>query len=218
MPPELNFWLGHQGYEYLDLGRLWQIALFLGILFWLVLMLRAMVPALRKDGDKNLVALLCVSVIAIGLFYGSGLFYGERTHISIMEYWRWWVVHLWVEGIFEVFATAALAFIFASMGLVSKRLATAAALVSASLFMVGGVPGTFHHLYFSGPPTSVMAICAAFSALEVVPLIFLVYDAWLLCTYLFPPPWLLSFTFPLLCFVSFPFFSLLCSLFFFFFS
>src|SRR3546814_15093583 len=83
MPPEHNFWFGHQGYEYLDLGRFWQIALFLGILFWLVLMLRAMVPALRKDGDKNLVALLCVSVIAIGLFYGSGLFYGERTHISI---------------------------------------------------------------------------------------------------------------------------------------
>src|SRR3546814_2202765 len=95
-----------------------------------------------------------------------------------MEYWRWWVVHLWVEGIFEVFATAALAFIFASMGLVSKRLATAAALVSASLFMVGGVPGTFHHLYFSGTPTSVMAIGAAFSALEVVPLIVLGYEAW----------------------------------------
>src|SRR3546814_18955017 len=115
MPPELNFWLGHQGYEYLDLGRLWQIALFLGILFWLVLMLRAMVPALRKDGDKNLVALLCVSVIAIGLFYGSGLFYGERTHLSIMEYCRWGGVQLWVEGILGVFATAVLGFFFASL-------------------------------------------------------------------------------------------------------
>ena len=146
IPPELNFWLGHQGYEYLDLGRLWQIALFIGILFWLALMLRAMIPALRGDGDKNLMALLCVSVVAIGLFYGSGLFYGERTHITIMEYWRWWVVHLWVEGIFEVFATTALAVIFVSMGLVSRRIGTAAALASASLFMVGGVPGTFHHL------------------------------------------------------------------------
>src|SRR3546814_18575072 len=101
-----------------------------------------------------------------------------------MEYWRWWVVHLWVEGIFEVFATAALAFIFASMGLVSKRLATAAALVSASLFMVGGVPGTFHHLYFSGTPTSVMAIGAAFRALEVVPLIVLGSEAWAPWSYL----------------------------------
>src|SRR3546814_885097 len=209
MPPELNFWLGHQGYEYLDLGRLWQIALFLGILFWLVLMLRAMVPALRKDGDTNLVALLSVSVLALGPFYGSGLFYGERTHISIMEYWRWWVVHLWVEGIFEVFATAALAFIFASMGLVSKRLATAAALVSASLFMVGGVPGTFHHLYFSGTPTSVMAIGAAFSALEVVPLIVLGYEAWEHWSYRERAPWMSAVKWPLMCFVAVAFWNML---------
>ena len=156
MPAEWSFMLGHQGYEYVDLGRLWQIGKFAGIAFWLVLMLRGMVPALRTPGgDKNLLALLTASVIAIGLFYGAGFAYGERTHLSVMEYWRWWVVHLWVEGFFEVFATAALAFIFASMGLVSKRLATAASLASASLFMLGGVPGTFHHLYFSGTTTPV---------------------------------------------------------------
>jgi hypothetical protein len=76
------------------LGRVWQIALFLGIVFWLGLMLRAIVPAFRHGGDKNLLALLCASTVTIGLFYGAGLFYGERTHITIMEYWRWWVVHL----------------------------------------------------------------------------------------------------------------------------
>src|SRR5690625_3020684 len=104
-------------------------------------MLRGIAPAMRQPGDKNLLALLAASVIAIGLFYGAGLFYGERTHLSVMEYWRWWVVHLWVEGFFEVFATAALAFIFCSMGLVSRTMATAATLASASLFMLGGVPG-----------------------------------------------------------------------------
>lgn len=178
MPPELNFWLGHQGYEYVDLGRLWQIGKFAGIVFWLLLMLRGILPALRNTGDKNLLALLLASVVAIGLFYGTGLFYGERTHLSVMEYWRWWVVHLWVEGFFEVFATTALAFIFSSMGLVSKRMATVASLASASLFMVGGVPGTFHHMYFAGTTTPVMAIGASFSALEVVPLILLGYEAW----------------------------------------
>src|SRR5690625_5694837 len=75
-------------------------------------MLRGIAPAMLQPGDKNLLALLAALVIAIGLFYGAGLFYGERTHLSVMEYWRWWVVHLWVEGFFEVFATAALAFIF----------------------------------------------------------------------------------------------------------
>lgn len=178
MPPQWNFWLGHQGYEYVDLGRLWQIGKFLGIVFWLLLMLRGIVPALVKPGDKNLLALLSASVIAIGLFYGAGLFYGERTHLSVMEYWRWWVVHLWVEGFFEVFATTALAFIFSSMGLVSRRAATTASLASASLFMLGGVPGTFHHLYFAGTTTPVMAVGATFSALEVVPLVVLGYEAW----------------------------------------
>lgn len=209
MPPELNFWLGHQGYEYLDLGRLWQIALFIGILFWLGLMMRAFIPALKRGGDKNLLALLGTSTIAIGLFYGAGLFYGERTHITIMEYWRWWVVHLWVEGIFEVFATTALAYVFSSMGLVSKRMATAASLAAASLFMVGGVPGTFHHIYFSGTTTSIMAIGAAFSALEVVPLILLGYEAWEHWSYKKRAPWMNSVKWPLLCFVAVAFWNML---------
>jgi len=179
LPPNLNFWLGHQGYEYVDLGRLWQIGKFTGIAFWLVLMLRGMVPALRNPGgDKNLLALLTASVVAIGLFYGAGFFYGERTHLTVMEYWRWWVVHLWVEGFFEVFATTALAFIFSTLGLVSRRMATTASLASASLFMLGGIPGTFHHMYFAGTTTPVMAVGASFSALEVVPLIVLGYEAW----------------------------------------
>ena len=209
MPTELNFWLGHQGYEYLDLGRVWQIALFIGLLFWLGLMLRAFIPGFRSGGDKNLLALLCASTIAVGLFYGAGLFYGERTHITIMEYWRWWVVHLWVEGIFEVFGTTALAFVFSSMSLVSRRMATAASLAAASLFMVGGVPGTFHHIYFSGTTTPIMAIGAAFSALEVVPLILLGYEAWDHWRLKARAPWMEAVKWPLMCFVAVAFWNML---------
>ncbi|MDQ2076433.1 nitric-oxide reductase large subunit [Marinimicrobium sp. ABcell2] len=209
MPPNWSFWLGHQGYEYVDLGRLWQIGKYLGIIFWLVLMLRAVGPALRQPGDKNLLALLAASVVAIGLFYGAGLFYGERTHLSVMEYWRWWVVHLWVEGFFEVFATAALAFIFCSMGLVSRTMATAATLASASLFMLGGVPGTFHHLYFSGTTTPVMAIGATFSALEVVPLVVLGYEAWENWRLKTRAVWMQRIKWPLIFFVAVAFWNML---------
>ncbi|WP_130907726.1 MULTISPECIES: nitric-oxide reductase large subunit [unclassified Pseudomonas] len=209
MPAQWSFWLGHQGYEYVDLGRLWQIAKFAGIVFWLVLMLRAMVPALRQPGDKNLLALLAASVVAIGLFYGAGLFYGERTHLSVMEYWRWWVVHLWVEGFFEVFATTALAFIFTSMGLVSKRLATSATLGSASLFMLGGVPGTFHHIYFAGTTTPVMAVGATFSALEVVPLILLGHEAWENWRLKERAPWMARLRWPLQFFIATAFWNML---------
>ncbi|MHA7680524.1 nitric-oxide reductase large subunit [Cupriavidus sp. PET2-C1] len=210
MPENLNFWLGHQGYEYVDLGRLWQIGKFAGILFWLVLMLRAIAPALRTPGgDKNLLALLTSSVVAIGLFYGAGLFYGERTNLSVMEYWRWWVVHLWVEGFFEVFATTALAFIFSTLGLVSRPMATAASLASASLFMLGGLPGTFHHLYFAGTTTPVMAVGASFSALEVVPLIVLGHEAWENWRLKDRAPWMASLKWPVMCFVAVAFWNML---------
>lgn len=209
MPANLNFWLGHQGYEYVDLGRLWQIGKFLGIVLWLVLMLRGIVPALYKPGDKNLLALLTASVVAIGLFYGAGFFYGERTVLSVMEYWRWWIVHLWVEGFFEVFATAALAFIFCSMGLVSRTMATAASLASASLFMLGGIPGTFHHLYFSGTTTPVMAVGATFSALEVVPLVVLGYEAWENWRLKNRAVWMQHVKWPLIFFVAVAFWNML---------
>lgn len=210
LPIQFNFWFGHQGYEYIDLGRFWQAALFIGLLLWLGLMLRCMVPALRSgDGDKNLLALLTASVIAIGLFYGSGLFYGEHSNLSVMEYWRWWVVHLWVEGIFEVFATAALAFIFMSLGLVSRTMATTASLASASLFMVGGIPGTFHHLYFSGTTTPVMAIGASFSALEVVPLLVLGHEAWHNWRLHTRAEWLDNLRWPLCCFAAVAFWNML---------
>ena len=210
MPAHWNFWLGHQGYEYVDLGRLWQIGKFAGIAFWLVLMVRGIAPALKTPGtDKNLLALLTASVVAIGLFYGAGLFYGERTNLSVMEYWRWWVVHLWVEGFFEVFATTGLAFIFSTLGLVSRRMATTASLASASLFMLGGIPGTFHHLYFAGTTTPVMAVGASFSALEVVPLIVLGHEAWENWRLGARAPWMANLKWPLMCFVAVAFWNML---------
>lgn len=211
MPANLNFWWGHQGYEYVDLGRIWQILKWVGILLWLVLMLRGVLPALfaRNAEDKNLLALLTASIGAIGLFYGAGLFYGEHTSLSVMEYWRWWVVHLWVEGFFEVFATTALAFIFANLGLVSRNMATSASLASASLFLLGGIPGTFHHLYFAGTTTPVMAVGAAFSALEVVPLIVLGHEAWENWRLRNRAPWMENLKWPLYCFVAVAFWNML---------
>jgi len=173
-----NFWFGHQGYEYLDLGRFWQIYLFVGLLLWTVLVLRGVWPALKEKGGTSLVFLVVISTVSIGLLFGAGLLYGERTHISIMEYWRWWVVHLWVEGIFEVFATAIVSALFVKMGLVRMSVAATSVLFATVIFLGGGVLGTFHHLYFSGTPTAVIALGAVFSALEVVPLVVVGFEAY----------------------------------------
>lgn len=175
---DINFWFGHQGYEYVDLGRFWQIYLFVGLLLWLLLMVRALLPALRAKGSKSLIYLLLVASIAIGLLYGTGLFWGQNTHISIMEYWRWWVVHLWVEGIFEVFATTIIALLFVNMGLLRYSTAVVSVLIATIIFLCGGVLGTFHHLYFSGTPIAVLALGGVFSALEVVPLVVIGFEAY----------------------------------------
>ncbi|MEK7484990.1 MAG: cbb3-type cytochrome c oxidase subunit I, partial [Planctomycetota bacterium] len=174
----ISFWIGHQGYEYIDLGKVWQIGLYVGLLLWLVLMLRGLWPALvRPNDNKELIVLFVGASAAIGIFYGAGLFIGAKTHLSVMEYWRWWVVHLWVEGFMEVFATVSMAFIFTYLGLIHPKTAARSVLFSASIFLVSGIPGTFHHLYFSGTPVSIMAIGASFSALEVIPLILMGLEA-----------------------------------------
>ncbi len=209
IPQKLSFLFGHQGYEYIDLGRFWQAVKFAGILFWLVLMLRGTINAFRQPGDKNLLALFFASVIAIGLFYGPALFYGEHTHLSVMEYWRWWVVHLWVEGFFEVFSVAALAFIFVNLGLVSQRTATVSTIAAAAIFLIGGIPGTFHHIYFSGATTPIIAVGASFSALEVVPLVLLGYEAWEHWSMQNKAPWMKRLQWPIYCFVAVAFWNML---------
>ena len=178
MTDKTAFYFGHQGYEYVDLGRFWQILLMIGLLLWLVLMIRVLMPALRQTGhQKQLVTLLAVATGAIALFYGAGLTWGQHTHLTMVEYWRWWVVHLWVEGFFEVFATTVIAFVFMRLNLIRPALAAASALLSATIFLAGGIIGTLHHLYFSGTPTVALAWGSVFSALEVVPLTLVGFDA-----------------------------------------
>ncbi len=173
-----SFYWGHQGYEYVELGRAWQLLLFIGLLLWLFLVVRSVRPALTRSNDnRHLLWLFLLSSAAIGLFYGAGLTWGQHTHLSIVEYWRWWVVHLWVEGFFEVFATTVIAFFFTRLGLVRPALAAKTALLSATIFLAGGIIGTCHHLYFSGTPTVALAWGSVFSALETVPLVLVSYGA-----------------------------------------
>ena len=176
---EAAFLFGHQGYEYIDLGRVWQIGLVVGLLLWVFLIWRNVIVAIRRgDEHKSLLVLFLISAVAIGGFYMAGLMWGQHTNLAVAEYWRWWVVHLWVEGFFEVFATVVIILLFAKLKLVRPSTAGTAVLLSSSIYLAGGIIGTLHHLYFSGTPTAVLALGAVFSALEVVPLVLAGYEAW----------------------------------------
>jgi nitric oxide reductase subunit B len=204
-----NFWFGHQGYEYVDLGRFWQIFLLVGLFIWLLLMGRAIWPALKvKSETRNLLSLFLISTIAIAGFYGAGLMWGRQTNLAIAEYWRWWVVHLWVEGFFEVFAAVVVAFLFVRLQLLKPSTATSAVLFSTIIFLSGGIIGTFHHLYFTGTPTAVMALGATFSALEVVPLVLMGFEAWDNVKLSRSTTWIKAYRWPVYCFIAVAFWNL----------
>jgi nitric oxide reductase subunit B len=175
---QLWFWFGHQGSEYLDLGRVWQFLLAVGLLFWLVLMFRALKPAFKSPDKRELSSLFLYAAVAIPVFYLPALFYGPHTNFAVIDNWRFWIIHLWVEGFFELFATVLVAIMFHQMGVVSTKTATRLIYLDAILYLSGGIIGTGHHWYFTGQGTLNMGLAACFSALEVVPLTLLTLDAW----------------------------------------
>ena len=172
------FWLGHQGSEYLDLGRFWQVLLAVGLAFWLVLLYRALRPVMRRANRSELGALFLYAAAAIPIFYLPALFFGPHTNFAVIDNWRFWIIHLWVEGFFELFATVLVAVMFHLLGLVTAKTATRVVYLDAILYLGAGILGTGHHWYFTGQGTLNMGVAACFSAMEVVPLTLLTLDAW----------------------------------------
>jgi len=181
------FWLGHQGWEYLELGRLWQILLFGGLIFWIWVVYRGLVPATRAASGENqeqqdrraLLIFYLLSAVFVVFFFGFGLMYGRGTHLTIADYWRWFVVHIWVESIFEFFGVAVISLFLVTLGLVDARSALRVAYLTAILVFASGIPGTAHHYFWYGGPSLWLAIGGVFSSLEPIPLILLVVRAWM---------------------------------------
>jgi len=172
------FWLGSQGWEYLDLGRLWQILLTVGMVIWVAIIYRGLRSRLAGEHPGNLPYLFLYSAISIPAFYAVGMLFGKGSHFVVTDFWRFWVVHLWVEDFLELFTTIMVAYIFVLLGVVSRSTATRVIYLDVILYSVGGVIGTMHHLYFSGSPSIHMAAGAFFSAMEVIPLVLLTVEAY----------------------------------------
>jgi nitric oxide reductase subunit B len=175
---KLWFWFGHQGWEYLELGRAWQMLLVAGLVFWLVLLFRGIAPARRDPERREIAWLFLYAAIAIPLFYLPAMFFSSTTNFSVVDMWRFWIIHLWVEGFFELFVTVMVAIIFYLVGVLSPVTAARLVYLNAILYLGSGIIGTGHHWYWTGQTTVTMALAAMFSAMEVVPLTLLTLDAW----------------------------------------
>lgn len=182
------FWFGNQGLSYIELGRVWQIGFFLGLVFWSALVLRALWPTgatLREatrqfwTGRIRLEHLIWASTTNIALLYVFGMIplTGVNASFTITDYWRWWVVHLWVEQSFEFFAAAMSAYLLMAVGLVSRKLAERSVYLELILIFLGGVIGTGHHIYWVGGPGMWIPMGSMFSFIEVLPLVLLILEA-----------------------------------------
>jgi nitric oxide reductase subunit B len=178
LPEPIRPVLGAQGWEYLDLGKFWMALLVAGLVLWVVILFRGLRPALAAESRGNLPWLFFYGAATIPLFYAVGLVNRTQTPFAIADFWRFWVVHLWVEDFLELFTTMMVAYIFVLLGVVSERLATRLIYFEVILYSLGGVVGTMHHVYFSGAPAVHMALGAFFSAAEVIPLTLLTVEAW----------------------------------------
>jgi len=173
------FWIGNQGWEYLELGRLWQYLLAIGLLVWFALLWWVARPSKVDNVEaRPIVWMFFVAALSIPLFYLPALFFGAKTNYTVVDTWRFWIIHLWVEGFFEFFATTVVALALYQLGLARRNTALRVIYLDAILYFLGGLIGTGHHWYFTGQTGFNMAMSALFSVLEVVPLTLLTLDAW----------------------------------------
>ncbi len=171
------FWLGNEGREFLNLGRVWDIGLVVGLVLWFFMVF----SVIRKAKENNvMVGTIIWSAFGIATLYMAGMapLHKIFPNYTVDDYYRWWVVHLWVELTFELFAAGVLAYLAVILGLVSRKSAEKIMLLELVLVMMSGTLGVAHHYWWQGLSEYWVAIGSIFSALEPVPLVLLMVEAW----------------------------------------
>jgi nitric oxide reductase subunit B len=169
--------LGNEGLEYLEVGKVWQFGLLVGFGLWTVLVARGFRPLLREESRYGLAHMILYAGGSIGLLFVAGMLYTPKTNIVMTEFWRWWVVHMWVEGAFEFFIVAVVGLTLVSMNLLRRESAEKAVMVEALLVMGTGVIGVSHHYWWIGQPDIWVPLGSVFSTLELIPLVFILFEA-----------------------------------------
>lgn len=172
------YWLGHQGWEYVEIGKLWQILLGVVFIMWAITLYRGVKPVMKLKQPWALPNWLVYATFSIILLLISGFIATPKTNFVIADFWRWMVVHMWAEAFFEVFTTVLIGYFMVVMGLVSRQAATRVIYLATLLFLGSGLLGISHNFYWNAKPVFTMALGSVFSTLQVVPLVLLTLEAW----------------------------------------
>ncbi|MBS1608607.1 MAG: cbb3-type cytochrome c oxidase subunit I [Bacteroidetes bacterium] len=172
------YWLGHQGWEYVEIGKIWQLLLGVVFVVWAITLYRGIKPVMKLRQPWALPNWLVYATFSIILLLISGFIATPKTNFVIADFWRWMVVHMWAEAFFEVFTTVLIGYFMVVMGLVSRQAATRVIYLATLLFLGSGLLGISHNFYWNAKPVFTMALGSVFSTLQVVPLVLLTLEAW----------------------------------------
>jgi len=160
---EGNVVLGLQGREFLE-QPLW---VKLGIIVAALLFLFNISMTVLKGRKTAITNVLLLGLWGIAIFFLFSLYVPDNLVLDKM-YW-WYVVHLWVEGVWELVMASILAFLLLKLTGVDREVVEKWVYVIVALALFSGVLGTGHHYYWIGTPKYWTWIGSIFSAMEVVP-------------------------------------------------
>jgi nitric oxide reductase subunit B len=119
---------------------------------------------------------LLAGLVFLAAMYLFGIpFY---RNLSIDWYYWWWVIHLWVEGAWELITAALVAFMIIQLTGIERRIVERWLYVELGLFLFTGIVGTGHHYYWLGAPKYWLWFGGVFSALEPLPIMLMLLDTW----------------------------------------
>ncbi|HRO26528.1 MAG TPA: cbb3-type cytochrome c oxidase subunit I, partial [Luteimonas sp.] len=173
-----GWWMGqpwiHEGLEYIEAGRIADIIILVGFSILAYVVLRTFPP--RKDWNPIHWALV-LGVVALAVVWVFGLVFIARLDLS--EYFRWYVVHYWVEGVWEVIHIALVGFLLVLLFDANIKAVGYAVWWGVALVWLSGLIGNAHHYFWIGTPEFWQFWGSLFSALEPLPLIFCFWHIYL---------------------------------------
>lgn len=172
------YWFGSQGWEFMELGRFFQYVLLAAFSLWIFIIYRGVKPWVTKKTFWSIPAWLLWGSGIMVFFLFFGLFATPESNWAVADFWRWMVVHMWVEVTFEVFTTVIVAYILVQLGMIDKVMAERVVYLAVILFLATATLGVAHNFYWIAKPTGVIALGSTFSTLQILPLLLLTLDAW----------------------------------------
>lgn len=172
------YWFGSQGWEFMELGRFFQYTLLGSFALWIYIIFRAVRPWLTTKNIWSVPSWLLYGSGIMVAFLFFGLFITPEQNWAVSDYWRWMVVHMWVEVTFEVFTTVIVGYMLVQMGLISRMMCERVIFLAVMMFLVTATLGISHNFYWIAKPTGIIALGGVFSTLQVLPLLLLTLDAW----------------------------------------